>query len=236
MLMTALSPKARAVVQAGREALRPALGDRARIEALLDTRLSTGAATASPGTIKPARPLVWRLVRPVALGVALVGGAAFFAFRPGARVPAAPVAVAPLASPAASAAVPAPAEPDTAATAPVEPEPAPLVAATAVKAAIEPAPRAQDRLAQEVALLARATSDLRAGRAADALKVLDEHQREFPNGTLSVERRAARAQALCTLKRTSEGRAELARLAPQSPAAARAKQVCDAASGTSAAR
>ena len=91
----------------------------------------------------------------------------------------------------------------------------------------------QDGLAQEVALLTRATSDLRAGRAADALKALDEHQRKFPNGVLSVERRAARAQALCSLKRVSEGRAELTRLAPQSPAAARAKQVCDLASGTS---
>jgi len=92
-----------------------------------------------------------------------------------------------------------------------------------------PAQRPQDRLAQEVALLSRATSDLRAGRAGAALKSLEEHQRKFPNGMLAVERRAVRAQALCTLKRVSEGRAELSRLAPQSPAAGRAKQLCDAA-------
>jgi len=96
-----------------------------------------------------------------------------------------------------------------------------------------PAQRSQDRLAQEVALLSRATSDLRAGRAGAALKSLDEHQRKFPNGMLTVERRAVRAQALCTLKRVNEGRAELSLLAPQSPAAGRAKQLCDAASAAS---
>jgi hypothetical protein len=79
-----------------------------------------------------------------------------------------------------------------------------------------------------VALLSRATSALRAGRAAEALKALDEHRRKFPNGTLSEERRAARAQALCSLGRIDEGRAELSLLAPRSPAAARASQVCDA--------
>jgi len=63
---------------------------------------------------------------------------------------------------------------------------------------------------------------------AEALKALDEHRRKFPNGFLTVERRAARAQALCSLQRVGEGRAELARMAPDSPAAARSRQVCDA--------
>jgi hypothetical protein len=63
------------------------------------------------------------------------------------------------------------------------------------------------------------------------LNALDEHQRKFPNGVLNVERRAVKAQALCSLKRVSEGRAVLARLEPHSPAAARAKQLCDAAVG-----
>jgi hypothetical protein len=61
------------------------------------------------------------------------------------------------------------------------------------------------------------------------VKVLDEHQRRFPSGALSEERRAAKAQALCLLGRVDEGRAELARLAPRSPAAATAQQVCDGA-------
>jgi len=77
-----------------------------------------------------------------------------------------------------------------------------------------------------VALLSRATSALRAGRAADALTLLNEHQHKFPKGVLSEERRAAKAQALCSLGRQTEGRAELARLAPHSPAAIRAQQAC----------
>jgi hypothetical protein len=92
-----------------------------------------------------------------------------------------------------------------------------------------PVLRARDRLAEEVALLSRATKALRAGRAAEALRALDEHQSKFPRGALSEERRAAKAEALCSLGRVREGRAELGRLAPQSPAAARAKQVCDSA-------
>jgi hypothetical protein len=59
------------------------------------------------------------------------------------------------------------------------------------------------------------------------LKTLDEYQRRFPKGQLTEERRAARAQALCALGRRSEAEGELARLAPQSLAAARAKQVCE---------
>jgi hypothetical protein len=60
------------------------------------------------------------------------------------------------------------------------------------------------------------------------LKSLDEYQRKFPNGVLAVERSALRAQTLCSLKRVGEGRVELARLTPQTPAAGRARQVCDA--------
>ena len=91
-----------------------------------------------------------------------------------------------------------------------------------------PARPAEDRLAQEVALLARATSNLHAGRPADALKVLDEYQHRFPRGLLSQERRAAKAQALCALGRQTEAQVELSRLASGSISAARAKQVCDA--------
>jgi hypothetical protein len=102
--------------------------------------------------------------------------------------------------------------------------------------AARPASRAAargDRLGQEVALLSRATSALKAGRPADALKTLEAHRRRFPSGTLGEERRAATAQALCTLRRVREGRAALEQLARDSPVAARAKQVCDAAAQSS---
>ena len=86
----------------------------------------------------------------------------------------------------------------------------------------------QDRLAAEVALLSRATRDLRAGRPAEALKALDEYRRKFPKGLLGEEQRAGRAQALCALGRFDEANEKLAALAPQSPLAVQAKQFCDA--------
>jgi hypothetical protein len=90
----------------------------------------------------------------------------------------------------------------------------------------------RDRLAQEVAILSRAASYLEAGRASDALRAVDEHQRKFPNGVLKEERYAARVQALCALGRRDEAAGELARLsriAPESPHVARARQSCAAA-------
>jgi len=223
MLMAALNPKAHAVVREGRAGLRPPVGERDRLEALLDARLGAMAPSPPIDAARPLRPWGWRFAPPLAIGVALVGAGLFLALRPAPTdAPAPPTSSAPLV-----------------ASAPVQaPEPAPVASARPVPepgsgATIEPpaaVPRAQDRLAQEVALLSRAMSDLRSGRAAESLKLLDEHQRKFPKGILGVERRGARAQAFCALKRVAEGRAELAHLAPQSPAAGRAKQVCDAAS------
>jgi hypothetical protein len=87
-------------------------------------------------------------------------------------------------------------------------------------------PKRRDRLAEEVELLSRATVELRTGNAHGALEALEEHQRKFPMGTLTEERRAAMALALCALARVREGRAQLAALAPNSPAVARAQQAC----------
>ena len=229
--MAALSPKARALVQAGRDAYRPADADRARIEATLVARLGPGAlptdAPPTPGASGLPAAAGWHSLARLAIGVGLLGGAGFLALGPSGNHP-----VSPPDHPS-----PAPALASVVATTPAM-EPAPpgsvLEAAPAVPTDTAPgeAPasklaRSQDSLAQEVLLLSRAASNLRAGRPAEALKALDEHQRKFPHGTLGVERRAAKAQALCALKRVSEGRAELAHLAPGSPAAARAKQVCD---------
>jgi len=228
MLMSALSPKARALIEQAHEELRPPAGEMERLEALLDAQLGAPAASpVQPGPLPAPPTSSWRLLTSLTVGAALVGGATLWLLRPNVGqslttpIASAPVIVAP------------PEVPEE--IAPVVEEPAPVAPppATSLKPPAEPkapAPPAQDALAQEVALLSRATSDLRAGRAGAALKLLDEHQRKFPNGMLTVERRAVRAQALCTLKRVSEGRAELAQLAPQSPAAGRAKQLCDAAS------
>ena len=105
----------------------------------------------------------------------------------------------------------------------VEPAPEPAAVAPSSPA------RRGDRLAEEVAILSQAAKDLRAGRAATALSALNEHQRRFPSGALTLERRAARAEALCSLGRMPEARAELGALtrsAPQSPLTIRAQERC----------
>ncbi|HEV8244797.1 MAG TPA: hypothetical protein VGP93_03480 [Polyangiaceae bacterium] len=228
MMMTALSPKARALVQAGRSALRATAADRERVEAALSARLGPSSVPPETGVARFAGRAGWHVVSGAAIGVGLVGGALLLALRPGASAaPAAPTALtAPSAANGPSSRAPTPAPSSLVAPAPVA---TPSVAA-ASDAPASPSPREPDRLAQEVTLLSRATSALRAGRAAEALKALDEHQRRFPGGALSEERHAAKAQALCVLGRVSEGRIELSHLTPRSPTAARAKQVCDSAS------
>lgn len=230
MLMSALSSKARAVIEQAREDVRPPAGERDRLEALLHARFGATLPNSVEPALMPARYAGgWRLVSSLTVGAALVGGAALWLLGPsGGQKPVAAVVTA-------SAEVKPPEAPPIAAPVmetqtPAAPEPA--RSAKALPEPKAPAQPAHDALAKEVALLSRATSDLRAGRAGAALKLLDEHQRKFPNGMLVVERRAVRAQALCVMKRVSEGRAELAQLAPQSPAAGRAKQLCDAAAGT----
>jgi len=228
MLMSALSPKARALIEQAQEEVRPAAGEMERLEALLDAQLGIPPVNPVVRGPLPAPRASVRLLGSLGVGAALIAGAALWMLRPGVSqtqaVPTASASVEVKPPPVTPPSI----EPISEAQAPVAPQPAP-----SAKPALEPkapAQPAQDALAQEVALLSKATSNLRAGRAGAALRLLDEHQRKFPNGMLTVERRAVRAQALCTLKRVSEGRAELAQLAPQSPAAGRAKQLCDAAS------
>jgi hypothetical protein len=84
----------------------------------------------------------------------------------------------------------------------------------------------KDRLAEEVALLARAESAIHNGNPSVALQVLNEHERRFRNGQLTEERIAARIQALCALGRATEADAQLARLAPKSLHGPRARQAC----------
>jgi hypothetical protein len=215
--MTDLDPKARALIQASRLALRPSAADRARSEAALRERLGSNVLT-SDGDAKPSSSLAWRSVVGIALGVCVLGAVAFLALRPASSSPA------PRARPAAV--LPPTAAPPAALLEPPT-DPTPLSSAPPTRAHEALTPPVRDPLAREVTLLSRATRALHAGRTAAALKTLDEHQRKFPDGVLTEERRAAKAQALCALGRIAEGRAELARLTPHSPSAARAEQFCD---------
>ncbi len=231
MLMSTLSPKARALIEAGRKGYRPAEGDRARIEAALGARLLAAEPTPAARPARSTRLAGTKFVLAGAVGACLVG-AVFL----GLRHPT---------SSASRASEPVPSATLTALAVSAIPAELPPIASAFVSVPAlpsskpsEPAPssRAQDSLAQEVALLSRATSALRAGHPELALQALSEHQRRFPHGVLSEERRGAKAQALCAAGRVSEGRAQLAQLAAGSPAAARAKQLCDAGASTSGAQ
>jgi hypothetical protein len=77
-----------------------------------------------------------------------------------------------------------------------------------------------------VEILSRAQTELHAGRYSSALRVLEEHARKFPRGTLAQERRAARIRALCGAGRVAEADAELARLSPGSVHESSAREAC----------
>jgi hypothetical protein len=222
--MSELSPEARGLVDDGHSVLRPSSGDRARVKSALAARIG-GAAFLLPHQASAAVPkslLGWSKAHTVIAGVSaglLAIGASYFATQsvvePAASPPVKPPAVAPVAarSPGAPLSTPIEAEPSS---------PEPAVSATRKQAAVDP-------LAEEIAILSKATSALRAGKPAEGLRLLSEHQRKFPNGRLAEERRAARIQALCALGRRTEAEAELARLAqssPRSPHLARAQRAC----------
>jgi hypothetical protein len=218
--MSELSPRARQLLRLSQKP--PTLADRERIQNALRSRLGATTLPAAESSALPPTRSRWTVVSSAIVGAGLIGGALFLMTRhePEGAIPARASVASAVAT---GSAVPAATE---RASSPVSLLPAAPASALPAPSA-RPAP---DRLAQEVAFLERATSALHAGRASSALKVLDEYQREFPNGLLALERSAARAQALCALGRHSDAQVELSRLPSQSPAVARAKQVCDASS------
>jgi len=227
--MSRLSPDAEELVQAGREAFRPSDVERERVFQALLPQIGGGAGTGStgtggmngPSTIPPAATgtLVKVSAMLVALGVA--GGGLFLALRTQPQSPSPKtIATAPVTSAVAPSA-PAKEVPESAPSLAPQAEPAEKPAPVA--------PRTANSLAQEVAILSQASTALRAGQPAAALKALDEHQRKFPRGVLTQERSSARVQALCALGRTTEAQVELARLeraSPRSPHVARARKAC----------
>ena len=222
--MSTLSPKGRDLINAGRRAFQPTVADRERLLGALRSHLGEAALpppdTGSVATAAAAGKSLWPLISAVVVGVGIVGGAVFFALHSGTEEGTSPEASVITMQAPEPVAPPAPEPPPTPEAAqPVMDPPAPPAAA---------GHHAQDRLAAEVALLSRATRELRAGRPAEALKALDEYRHKFPKGLLSEEQRAARAQTLCALGRFEEANEKLAGLAPQSPLAVQAKQFCDA--------
>jgi len=223
--MSELSGRARELVSAGKSALRPSDADRERVLDALQSRL--GAPTPTPAPGDAAAPIEaastkagWAWVALGLAGAGIMGTLYATSTQPDA----------PVAAPSATASTTVQAlepPPDELPEPPREPELAPQVVPSATVSPPPSARRAPDRLAEEVAILGRAAAALRAGRAADALAALNEHQSKFPKGALTQERRAARAEALCSLGRFAEARAELARLPKSSPQAVRAGAFCD---------
>ncbi|MFZ5890541.1 MAG: hypothetical protein ACOY0T_05675 [Myxococcota bacterium] len=222
--MSELSPRAQALVRAGRDALKPTAADRERILGALRDRLGDAAVLGEAGTavVKASKPGLWMTLAGASAGLGVAAGIFYFVSS------SEPASNTQQAAPAAVPTVPsaAPSLERAEASLPSAAAPSPEQSATVPR-------RAPDRLAQEVAILSRAASELRAGRASEALRAVEEHQSKFPHGLLSEERRAARVQALCALGRRTEAESELARLtriAPQSPHTARARQFCGAGS------
>lgn len=218
--MPGLSPRAREVVYAGRTVSQPTAADRRRIEEALRARLGTGVLPVELVRASFAARLRWPFAATALVGAVLLVSAAVLAFR---SEPAATNSVPPRPVPSVARVPNIPTVAATQPDLPSPPAPPPVVAVEPLRAS----PPKEDALAREVALLSRATGDLRAGRASDALKALDEHRRTFPDGILKEERRAGRVQALCALGRQAEASIELAQLAPQSLAAVNAKRVCE---------
>lgn len=220
--MASLSSRGRALVRAGRRVVRPTPADRDRIEEALRARLGLEALPSPVNATPPVRGGSSLLAKAV-VTTCLVGGALLAVLPRLATPPSAPREAAAARSEPVELAASAGREAARIQAATEPPASAPVAPVAATPSAGR---RAPDPLAQEVRLLSQATNALRAGRAAAALRVLDVHQRRFPAGALTEERRAAKAQALCLLGRISEGRSELSRLPPNSPSAARGAQVC----------
>jgi hypothetical protein len=220
--MSNLRPDAQALVDAGREALKPASADRERIFSALQSHLAAGGAASGAATVAPAAAtggLSWPAISLLAVGLALGGGLAFHSLSGDEGAP-----VSPPPQPAGSA-VPTAAATVSAAPPPVvEAAPTPTPPASETRA--QASRRSAGRLAEEVEILSRAQTELHAGRFAGALRVLDEHAQKFPRGTLAQERVAARIQALCGAGRVTEASAELGRLSPGSLHEARARAAC----------
>jgi len=220
--MAEMSSGAEKLVEAGRAALKPTDADRERVFAALVPRLGgdLGASSANAAAKAGVAKATLFKLSAALVGLGLVGGGLYLGTRPEPPPPAGPVVPAPVkAAPAPEAPV-APA-PENAA--PVSPREEPAAKRTPASS------RSADSLAEEVAILSRASAELRAGRPAAALSALEEHQRAFPSGALAQERSAARIQALCALGRKKEAESELTRFArtsPHSPHVARARKAC----------
>jgi hypothetical protein len=222
--LSKLGPEAKALVSASRDALRPSGADRQRVLDALRVRIAqAGGQPLAAATPSPVKGSSWQLVSGLVVGAALIGTIAFQLQKPASPAPTAPAVPSIVVAAPAAPAAPVPPAPAAAR------EPAPLATASvSARPAVQGSgsSRAASGLAEEVALLSRAETELHAGRFGSSLRSLDEYERKFPRGLLVQEDVAARVQALCGLGRVTEATVELKRLSPSSPHASRARAAC----------
>ena len=93
-----------------------------------------------------------------------------------------------------------------------------------------PPSRTIQSLSPELLMLQRAQEDLRAGLPAQALRRLQEYDRQFVKGTLDQERQAIEAIARCQIGLDPAARARAERFlrqSPESPLAGRVRTACE---------
>jgi len=218
-----LGREARELMRAGRSAHQPTSIDRERIAQALRSRIAGGGFSDVPSAIASSpRGFLWLI--PTAVVAGLVAGGFWIAGSERSDETKMP-------PPRATVSVPVPpaVSPPAVSVHPFAPSAA--LSAEEQRPSREQAPgrtrkSASDQLAEEVEILSRAQTELRAGRFAGTLRVLEGHARKFPRGALAQERIAARIQALCGLGRLSEANAALARLSPGSFHERRAREAC----------
>jgi hypothetical protein len=219
-------PDAAALIRAGRAAFRPDAADRDRVLQSLKDRLGDAALLDGPGPGEVGHAAaaarvslrvtkLWGGLAALAVGTGVIVGARLWT-RDLPRTGAAP-AVSSIreVEPEASATI-ASANEESPASEPPRLE----HTSSALRGPPRTAPARTASLAEEVRLLSRAERQLSDGFGEEALTTLAEHEHRFPRGELAEERMAARVEALCSLARRTDARAELTRLARAYPKSA----------------
>lgn len=230
--MRGLSQELQLLVDAERVASRPSVADSERVLSGLQARLGIalgagGLMNAATIAEKSAVPIGAKAAAATTgLGLVVAGVALVYSLSHGIERDRGAASETPAASQVETSAT---ATNQPAESIPLEMSAASAASQSAAGMAVAPARgtnRPRDSLSEEVAILSRAERELLKGRAANALTLLNEHERKFRNGALAEERTAARIQAFCALGRVNEANALMNKLAPQSLHGERARQAC----------
>jgi len=237
--MTELSPESKALVELARDDDEPSAVDRARVRRALGASLATGLAMSSATSLAAGAGLkaagasaglagTMKIAMWVGVGMA-VGALTTTTAIVALRGPAADTSVARPTPRVANTVIEAdPPVKETPAASPTDTTTIPLEVTSKPTALRTPQP-SPSSLTAEMRLLETARAALSGGDARRALTLIQEHEREFPSGSLSEERRASKVFALCELGRRAEAAraaAEFLRTAPASPLRGRVLDSC----------